>query len=182
MDGMSQDTHSIVEIVPFRRTYFDGAVTSLLRIRESGGNYPSSLDIVRSRKGAEQWLDSGGSLNRFVALVDGEVVGHIQIIASRPLLTAHLLSQSIDTLGNDGFAEIAKLFVNPDFGRRNIGALLLNKTFEVSRNLGFQAASSVVDTATAALRLYESHATNVGTFPTLHGVNVAFIDHGNYQI
>lgn len=172
---MSQATDSIVEVVPFRRTHFDGAVTCLLRIRESGGSYPSLLDTDGSRIGAEQWLDSDGSLNRLVALVDGEVVGHIQIIASRPLLTAHLLSQSVDTLGKDGFAEITKLFVNPDFGRRNIGALLLNKAFDVSWNLGFQPALSVVDTATAAIRLYESHATNVGSFPTRHGVNVAFV-------
>jgi GNAT superfamily N-acetyltransferase len=150
-----------LKVVPFLpEAHLQGAVEALLRLCRSEGLYPHPL-------------------GRWVALIDGQVAGHISITAPHPYLIGALDSMDQESAAPDGFCEVSKFFVDPSVQGRGTGTALFETAFRFARNEGLQPALAVVDTSLAARRFYAHHGmTEAGSFQGVHGKNFVFVDSG----
>jgi GNAT superfamily N-acetyltransferase len=146
-------------------------------VHEANPTYPPPQDVDGSRASLREWLLDNDHPHRWVALVDGVVAGHVQVVPPHAYLTDHLASVGCSPSAPHGFAEVVKLFVDPDHGSRGLGTALLAQACAVAERQGRQAALAVVVTSIDALRLYErSKLRDVGSFDGVHGENRVFVE------
>ena len=114
--------------------------------------------IFPSKENAERWFSSVLSTLRegkgkvFVAQLNGEIVGFIYFIHS--LRTFLEVSKQV--------ALISDMYVKPEFRRRGIGSLLLEKCFEHLRKLNMKHVMlSVLSENLAAVKFYEKHGFKI---------------------
>lgn len=124
----------------------------LLDVRLQGGTYPPSY-VEATSAGVLAWLESDRALLRLVALVDGRVVGHVQMVAvgsGDPDVVA-----AVDGLGLDpsGFAESSRLFVHPEFRGLGVGRLLKRAAAEWAWSQGLRPMSTVMVLQTESVAL-----------------------------
>lgn len=162
-------------VAPFSAEHhLAGAVQVLLAVRRSDPTYPAPQDADATPESLTTWLLADQALSRWVALVDGAVVGHVLLCEPHVYLTRHL-----DQLGpraggrtERGVVEIAKLFVSPSHRREAVGRALLRTACQAARASGKMPALAVVTTSRDALLLYESEGMeDVGGFVGVHGEN-----------
>ena len=115
----------------------------LLDVRLQGGTYPPSY-VEATSAGVLAWLESERALLRLVALVDGRVVGHVQLVAvgsGDPDVVA-----AVEGLGLDpsGFAESSQLFVHPEFRGLGVDRLLKRRAAEWAWSQGLRPVSTVM--------------------------------------
>jgi len=108
--------------------------------------------IFPSRENAERWFSSVVSILRegrgkvFVAQLNGEIVGFIYFVHSLRMFFE--VSKQV--------ALISDMYVKPEFRRRGIGSLLLEKCFEHLRKLDIKHVMlSVLSENLAAVKFYE---------------------------
>lgn len=158
-------------------THLQGAVEALLRLRRSEGLYPPQQDVNATPGDFAFWLLSEDVLGRWVALVDGQVAGHISLTAPHQHLTEALETMDQESPAPSGFCEVSKFFVDPDVQGRGTGAALFAAAFSFARREGLQPALAVVDTSLAARRFYGHHGmVEAGSFHGIHGENFVFVD------
>ena len=168
-------------IVPFSSTHLLKTVDLLLEVRNVDGTYPPAVDAENTVSGFSRWLMSEETVGRWVALMDGDVAGHISLTPAHGYLT-----QSLDDLGYVGiegrsFCEVSKFFVDPQVQRQGVGAKLFDYAIEQGWALGLQPALAVIDTSYAARRFYARKGMlEVGSFHGVHGENFVFVDEGSF--
>lgn len=172
----SQILKANIEIVEFTSEHLAGAVAALLRVRESDSTYPPQQDAEATVESFSEWLLNAPVLQRWVALVDGVVAGHVLLTPAHEYLTDFLDTKKYPTTHERGFAEIAKFFVSPDFQGHGLGDLLFRTACAVSEDLLMQPGLAVVSTSEKAVRFYAHHGMHkIGSFHGIHGVNHVFM-------
>lgn len=166
-----------VEIVRFsQKEHLAGAIESIREVRKSDAGYPSPVDTVFTQSGLVNWLLEEDAINRWVALIDGEVGGHISIVKAHPYLTQHLDKSGTQPGGVEGFAEISKFYVSPLYQKHGIGALLFAHALESAVAEGFTPALAVISTSVNAVRFYrKAGMEDMGYFDGVHGRNFVFL-------
>ncbi len=97
----------------------------------------------------------GGALGAWVAISDGQVVGHVAL-HRHGAPQALELAVSATGLDEDSIAAIARLFVAPGAGRQGVGRALLDRATVEATRLGWRAILDVVEDHRAAVALYEA--------------------------
>lgn len=150
-------------------------VESLFRVRDFDNKYPPVMDAGRNNEDFTAWLLEEEVLLRTVALVDGEVAGHISTTPAHSYLTDYLSAQHIETTSANGFSEISKFFVDPLYRKHGVGKLLFSHMAQQSIEAGYHPALAVVSTSEDAIRFYTREGWILaGTFTGIHGVNLVF--------
>lgn len=150
-------------------------VESLFRVRDFDNKYPPVMDAGRNTEDFTAWLMEEKVLLRKVALVDGEVAGHISTVLAHSYLTTYLSSQYIETTSQHGFSEISKFFVDPIYRKHGVGKLLFSDIVQQSIEDGYHPALAVVSTSEDAIRFYTREGWLLaGNFTGIHGVNLVF--------
>lgn len=167
-----------VHVVPFHQeTHLDETVQVLLSVRNSDPTYPPQVDVNYGAELFAEWLLKGEVISRWVAVADGDVVGHVAISAPHDYMIRFLSQTSYRTLPADALCEIVKLFVDPNFQRHGAGRLLLSHALHSAALLGRVPVLAVVSSSKSARRLYSQSALQeIGTFDGIHGTNYVFIN------
>jgi GNAT superfamily N-acetyltransferase len=161
----------------FGMSHMYDTVQALLRVRESDATYPPPVDVDYGVGEFIEWLMSEETIGRWVAVIDGEVAGHISLTDPHKYLTGFLDSADYESDSMNGFCEVSKFFVNPKFQSHGVGALLFNHAIEFARSKALQPALAVIDTSSAARRFYAKKGMReVGSFNGVHGENFVFVD------
>lgn len=167
-----------ITIEPFvPRLHLDPLVRVLMKVRDRDPSYPPPIDVAHSAEAFRSWLTDEDALARWVAVDDGIVAGHVMVVKAHDYLEDYLRGIDYRARAENGFAEVAKVFVDPDFQRRGIAARLLNTGVGDAWTRDMQPALAVVETSTAAIRLYTREGlVQLGTFDGRHGVNIVMVD------
>lgn len=157
-------------VVPFSAAHhLAGTIDVLLEVREADATYPPLQDAQPNAGSLTEWLFDDEALARWVAVIDGVVVGHVQLCEPHRYLAAYL-----DQLGfrpaAGGIAEIAQLLVSPAHRRRAVGSALLRAACGYAWAANMQPALAVVTTSEEALRLCAAEGLHdIGGFFGVHG-------------
>lgn len=167
-----------VQIQAFEaEAHLRGAVEALLRVRRHEGVYPPRQDAKETVHDFAFWLLNEDALERWVAVIDGEVAGHISLTDPHAYLSNALDGMGFEAQARNGICEVSKFFVDPLARGAGVGSFLLDAALRSARARGLQPALAVVDTSLAARRLYASTGmTQAGSFRGIHGKNFVFID------
>ena len=121
------------------------------------------LDVVHELDGYPPWLGPGlvpflespDALAAWVAVGDGEVVGHVALHGSGPRAA---IDRACDATGlpADRLAVVARLLVSPRYRRRGVGRSLLMAASAEATGRGLRPVLDVARQFTGAVALYES--------------------------
>lgn len=166
--------HVTVEV--FDPAFRADLASVLLDVRLHGGTYPP-LYVDATVEGVSNWLEQDAALLRLVALQDGRVVGHVQIVAADtgdPDVAKALTDLG---LAPKGFAESSRLFVHPEFRGLGIGRLLKRAAAERAWGLGLRPVSTVMVSQEESVALNRSEGwIESGSFTGKSGlVNLVFL-------
>ena len=167
-----------LHVTRFRpETHLQGAVEALLRLRRAEDLYPPRAEVKATPRDFAYWLLAEGVLGRWVALVDGQVAGHISLTAPHPDLADTLADLEQASPAPSGICEVSKFFVNPAVQRKGAGTALFNAALRFARSQDLQPALAVMDTSLAARRFFAHHGmTEAGSFRGIHGKSFVFVD------
>lgn len=166
-----------VEVVSFETEYhLEGATRSIMNVRASDPSYPPPHDADYSRESMGTWLMEEDPFLRTIAMVDGEVAGHISLTRAHPYLQDHLSRSEYVAKQPNGFLEISKFFVDPTFQKHGVGHVLFNHAIEAAMSVQFQPALAVIEKSTKAIHFYRHWGMeSVGEFNGIHGKNFVFV-------
>ena len=117
-------------------------------------NYPP-VAVTPTPEAIPAWLNHYGYEERYIALINATVVGHIQLVPSEEgehgltILTAEL-----GLPANTHVKEVARLFTSLDYRHMGVGETLLNHAVAKVENTGGRATLCVNDSQTSAINLY----------------------------
>lgn len=153
-------------------------VQALLTVREADGTYPPPIDVDDGDvRGFTHWLMQEETIGRWVAIIDGKAVGHISITAPHSYLTDHLEAMGHKTDAANGYCEISKFFIAPEFQSHGVGAKIFDHALEYARSKEMQPALAVIEDSISARRFYAKKGLReVGSFAGIHGRNFIFAD------
>lgn len=163
---------NVTEIVEFsHHDHIPGLALALIELRKSNPNYPHPMEAVNTASSLTAWLMEEEPEYRFVAIRDGEVVGHISV--SKP--HDYLLNSGILEIQDNNLLEITKFFVDPRFQAHGIGQDLFQAAVKAINNENKTICLVVVETSVSAIRFYNHHGlTEEGSFNGIHGKNFVF--------
>lgn len=172
---MSQQ--SSIEIVRFAKSeHLQESVNGIMEVNKSGEKYPPLHNAEPTTAFLSSWLMEENAVNRWVAVLDGNVAGHISTVKAHPYLTGHLKNVGVEFLNKKGVAEISKFFVNPLYQKHGAGKRLFAHAIDVSKHEGYAVALAVISTSTDAIRFYQKAGlVGTGYFDGLDGRNYVFI-------
>lgn len=166
---------SAVTVTPFQLHHLDDLADILLRVRAEYPTYPPQQDAQPNRASLTDWLLNVPQAKRWVALVDGQVAGHVLVAPAPDYIVNHLSRVYYQTPAH-GLAEIAKLFADPQHHAQGVGGALLAHAQSAAWASGRQPSLAVVATSTAAAHLYtRAGMLDTGSFTGFHGVNRVFV-------
>jgi GNAT superfamily N-acetyltransferase len=144
--------HDVTEIQIRRRTTDDlDACESVAKEVHALDGYPSFLGEGTLR----DFLQPDDAVGAWVALLDGDVVGHVVLRPTSAPPSAALAATELD-LDVDRLAFIARLLVAPRARRRGVAGALLDHAAADARARGHVPVLDVVTRDTGALALYEA--------------------------
>ena len=160
------------DILPFHHSaHFNELVDILFRVRTADPTYPPAQDADASVESFGSWLLQGPVIERWVAVVDGRVVGHVALADAHSYLTNYLDDPTLD-----GLCEVNQLFVDSEMRGHGTGLLLVEHVLAAAAELQRPVGLAVVAESLAARRLYaRSGLTEVGAFEGRHGTNYVFL-------
>lgn len=148
----------------------------LLDVRLHGGTYPP-LYVDATVEGVSSWLEQDSPLLRLVALHEGRVVGHVQLVSA--VSGDPDVAQALTDLGLEpkGFAESSRLFVHPELRGLGIGRLLKRAAAARAWGLGLRPVSTVMVSQEESVALNRSEGwVESGSFVGKSGlVNLVFL-------
>lgn len=167
-----------VEIVPFSESvHIVDTVGVLLSVCKMDPSYPPLQDAKRTPESFADWLIREPVLNRWIAVVDGEIVGHIATANPHLYITDFLASIAYDLTTADQFGEIVKFFVDPSAQHVGVGQTLLAHALISLHAMGLQPILAVVAESRSARRIYAHIGMKqLGYFEGIHGRNYVFTD------
>lgn len=173
----AQNTPSSIDIVSFEpEKHLEGAVRSIMNVRAGDPSYPPPHDADLSYESMRAWLMEEEPFIRTVAMVDGEVAGHISLTPAHSYLENHLSHNGYQSKQPHGFLEISKFFVDPAFQKHGVGHVLFDQAIDAALGAKFQPALAVIETSTKAIHFYKHWGMeNVGEFHGIHGKNFVFV-------
>ena len=127
------------------------ALVTLLGEQQPATSYPQRWPLPYP---AEQFLVRPGELSAWVAVEDGQVVGHVSVTA---LTNGRMAADWVEATGlpPDGLAEVSVLFVAGGRHGGGIGGLLLDTAMAEIRRRGLRPMLDVVGEDTDAGRFYQ---------------------------
>ena len=162
-----------VTVVPFSASeHLSSTIEVLLRVRAADPTYPPPRDVEKNADSFSEWILESPDLGRWVALVEGQVAGHVQVIKTHTYLSDFLSTVGYQPIARNGIAEVAKFFVDPLHQHEGIGQALFTKACSFAWDVGLQPALVVVVTSYDAIRFYRrAGMRDVGSFFGIHGEN-----------
>ena len=113
--------------------------------------------IARERDALDAWLHQADDAERFVAELDGHVIGHAQIAPPSPYIRAvcNELDADVDVAN---LIEIGRLFVEPNRSRMGVGRALLHHVTDAARARARDCALVLLvpEQQESAVRMYEA--------------------------
>jgi GNAT superfamily N-acetyltransferase len=100
------------------------------------------------------WLTPADALGAWVALADGEIVGHVMIVDGGKVEHTAELAEAAG-VPVTGLAGVSRLFVTPAARGTGLAAALLERVEDTPARRGRRLVLDVVDDGGAAIRLYE---------------------------
>ncbi|WP_369372291.1 GNAT family N-acetyltransferase [Promicromonospora sp. Populi] len=100
------------------------------------------------------WLTPTGLLDSWIALSDGEVVGHVMLVVGSKVEHAAQLADAAK-VPVTGIAGVSRLFVTPKARGTGVGVALLERVEDTPARRGRRLALDVLDDDGPAIRLYE---------------------------
>lgn len=166
----------MVYIEPFKAQHLEGAVDALLHVSVADLEYPPR-SVPRGFDSYSKWLTGSSSLARWVAIVDGEVAGHVWVSKPHAYLLNYLESVGHVSNAFNGVSEIGKLYVDPRYSGKGIGKLLLQTSRAYSWDHEMEPALAVVTSSVTALHLYKKQGLkDLGSFMGVDGENRVMVD------
>ena len=135
-------------IAPRYAAHLDRVVDALRSVHESD-RYPMAWPDDPTA-----WLTPPGALDAWVALCDGEVVGHVMLVEGGKVEHAAELAEAAG-VPVTGLAGVSRLFVTPAARRTGVAATLLERVEDTPARRGRRLVLDVVDDGGPAVRLYE---------------------------
>lgn len=166
------------DIVSFSyHTHHSQAVECIMNVRLKDSTYPPQRDVADLiADDFAEWLMEENATHRWVAVVQGKVVGHISLVEGHPYLTDHLALHKEKPRGDKGFLEIGKFFTDPSMQGHGIGTALLRHAIDSSIAEGYTPALAVISTSSKAIEVYKKEGMkSVGYFNGIHGKNFVFV-------
>lgn len=161
--------------------HYDQLVECLQELMDSKSSYPPKNTATGVQSSAEEWLtDEGEDAHRFVAILEGRVVGHIGITALHDYMVKYMQEHAFvqNETERKGYVEIGTFFVSPNAQKHGVGGRLFSHILTEISRLKKVPALAVVESHDShkATKLYERHGLiNVGHFHGTHGKNMIFI-------
>lgn len=157
-------------------------IESLQELQASKSSYPPKNIMTNIQPSAEEWLsgeDEQGTC-RFVAMLEGRVVGHVGFTVLHDYMVEFLRDSSFITEDSDSesYVEISTFFVSPTAQKHGVGHQLFIHILREAQNLGKVPALAVVESHDShkATNLYVKHGMrNIGAFEGTHGKNLIFV-------
>ncbi|GAB2495513.1 GNAT family N-acetyltransferase [Promicromonospora xylanilytica] len=100
------------------------------------------------------WLRPPGTIDGWVALADGEIVGHVMLVDGAKVEFAAELAVAAG-VAMTGLAGVSRLFVTPAARGGRVAATLLERVEDAPARRGRRLVLDVVDDGGPAIRLYE---------------------------
>ncbi|WP_207211859.1 GNAT family N-acetyltransferase [Promicromonospora panici] len=135
-------------IAPRYAAHLDRVVAALRLVHECDG-YPMAWP-----DNPTAWLTPPGALDAWVALSDGEVVGHVMLVEGGKVEYAAELAEAAG-VPVTGLAGVSRLFVTPAARGTGVAAALLERVEDTPARRGRRLVLDVVDDGSSAVRLYE---------------------------
>lgn len=159
-----------------KATHLPDITNGLLKVRVETGVYPPLIDVKFGFDNFAKWLMEDEPFLRSIALVNGIPAGHISLVKGHTYLTDFLAVADVGSKFQNGFSEIGKFFVDPDYQHHGLGKVLFNHAIKESLESGYHPALAVVSTSHDAIRFYTNKGwKNVGSFDGYHGENIVFV-------
>lgn len=135
-------------IAPRHDAHLDRVADALRLVHESDG-YPMVWP-----EDPIAWLTPDGTLGAWVALADGEIVGHVMIVEGGKVEYAAELAEAAN-VPVTGLAGVSRLFVTPAARGTGVATTLLERVEDLPPRRGRRLVLDVVDDGGPAVRLYE---------------------------
>ncbi|MDR7380954.1 GNAT family N-acetyltransferase [Promicromonospora iranensis] len=135
-------------IAPRHAAHLDRVVEALRLVHERDG-YPMVWP-----EDPTAWLTPPGTIDGWVALADGEIVGHVMLIDGGKVEFAAELAEAAG-VPVTGLAGVSRLFVTPAARGTRVAAALLERAEDMPARRGRRLVLDVVDDGGPAIRLYE---------------------------
>jgi GNAT superfamily N-acetyltransferase len=165
-----------MKIQPFDESLSDSTIDALRSVIKTGDDYPPTHRVTDSDRVLQAWLNNCDLWSRWVATHKGEVIGHV-LLCNPHKIIPHLNRAGYMGLSTNGFAEVAKLFVNPDFRSQGVGTELLNAVRREAWESGCQPVLFVVNPSFHAKPMYLREGfVEVIDFFNVHGLNTVMVD------
>jgi len=130
-------------IRPRRPEDLPSCVTVLTEVHDADG-YPEARSAVSAG-----WLDPPGTIAAWVAQPDGEIRGHVSLIAEPPVADA-----APGGPGRAGVVKLSRLFVAPMAQGRGVARQLMTTAVSWAEGQGWDVVLEVYE-GTAAVAVYE---------------------------
>lgn len=166
-----------IEIVEFSKSeHLQESVNGIMEVNKSGEKYPPLHNAEPTSEFLTSWLMEEDTINRWVAVLDGNIAGHISTVKAHVYLTEHLKNAGIKFLNEKGVTEISKFFVNPLYQKHGAGKNLFAHAIDASKAEGYSVALAVISTSIDAIRFYQKAGlVSTGYFDGVDGRNYVFI-------
>ncbi|WP_206074529.1 GNAT family N-acetyltransferase [Antribacter gilvus] len=137
-----------IHVVQRRAEHLKSAAEALRLVHERDG-YPMVWP-----EDPVAWLSPGRSLDGWVALLDGAVVGHVLLVEGDVVEHAAEVAVAA-SVAVAQLAGVSRLFVAPAARGGGVAAALLDRALRASAERGRRLALDVLDDGGPAVRLYE---------------------------
>jgi GNAT superfamily N-acetyltransferase len=161
--------------------HYDQLLECLQELIDSKSSYPPKNTETGVQSSAEEWLaDEGEEAHRFVAILEGRVVGHVGITALHDYMVKYMKENCFiqNETERRGYVEIGTFFVSPTAQKHGVGAKLFSHILDEISRLRKVPSLAAVESHDShkATKLYERHGLiNVGYFHGTHGKNMIYI-------
>lgn len=155
--------------------HLDSLVDLLLDLQETDAFYPPRVGLKLTAAELVGWLTLDPVLQRWVALRDKVVIGHISIANPHDYILDFLRGFELVDYSQNPFTEIGQFFVQSSDQRSGAGKLLFEEALSFSSKNHLKPILAVIDGSSKARSFYAAQGLEkLGEFKGIHGINHVF--------